>query len=124
MNHVGRNLAAELGPLFPIMRTGPPVECVYDHRPILPGHVYFLKDDDVDGDRPICARCGITIEMACGRMTYATARAIPRYGEPYPNHTDHVTAHGPTPNHPPPDPDGGHAPRTPLREDAADGHSP
>lgn len=84
MPTIGRTLAAELGPLFPLMRKGPDVECEHCSRPILRGQVYFLKDNDWDGDRPICTRCGITIEMACGRMTYAVARSIPRYGEPYP----------------------------------------
>jgi len=112
MRTVGRKLAAQLGPLFPLMRKGIDVECTHCTRPIMRGQVYFLKDNDWDGDNPICTRCGISIEMACGRMTYAVARTIPRYGEPYPDRTIPIT-----------NPVGGHAPRTPLREDAAEDHS-
>lgn len=79
---IGPALARELGPLFPIMRSGPHVECTHCHEPIRPGDTYFLKDDDDHGDRPVCYRCGILIEFACGRMTYATARAIPPIGGP------------------------------------------
>jgi len=82
MRTIGRKLAAELGPLSPIMRRGPDVECTHCHEPIRTGDTYFLKTDDVHGDRPICYRCGILIEFACGRMTYARARDISPIGGP------------------------------------------